>query len=131
MKEKLLFKDLPVGLYSLMMFYWSEEEPTGVDARKLPESERVEAFIKWFLDDNYDWFDPANKKINDWLYKHGYSPFSGNNQEQYTFDLDKDYQESKKKLAKELGKPVELLTDFEKDEALNRIGLSVLDLDIP
>ena len=41
------------------------------------------------------------------------------------------YQESLTKLAKELNKPVEQLTELERNEALNRIGLSVLDLDIP
>ena len=43
----------------------------------------------------------------------------------------KRYQESLRQLAKELGKPVEQLTDAEQDEALNRIGLSVLDLQVP
>lgn len=43
----------------------------------------------------------------------------------------KRYQESLNQLAKELGKPVEQLNELEKDEALNRIGLSVLDLDVP
>lgn len=43
----------------------------------------------------------------------------------------KRYQESLNQLAKELGKPVEQLNELEQNEALNRIGLSVLDLDIP
>ena len=47
------------------------------------------------------------------------------------YNLDKDYQESLRQLAKELGKPVEQLNELEQNEALNRIGLSVLDLDIP
>ena len=34
-------------------------------------------------------------------------------------------------MAKELNKPVEQLNELEQNEALNRIGLSVLDLDIP
>ena len=41
------------------------------------------------------------------------------------------YQESLRQLAKELHKPVEQLTTLEQNEALNRIGLSVLDLDVP
>ena len=41
------------------------------------------------------------------------------------------YQQSLEKLAKELGKPVDQLTELEQNEALNRIGLSVLDVDIP
>ena len=43
----------------------------------------------------------------------------------------KRYQESLKQLAKELNKPVEQLNELERNEALNRIGLSVLDLNIP
>ena len=43
----------------------------------------------------------------------------------------KRYQESLSQLAKELNKPVEQLNELEQNEALNRIGLSVLDLDIP
>ena len=41
------------------------------------------------------------------------------------------YQQSLEKLAKELGKPVDQLDELEQNQALNRIGLSVLDLDIP
>lgn len=41
------------------------------------------------------------------------------------------YQQSLEQLAKELGKPVDQLTELEQNEALNRIGLSVLDVDIP
>jgi hypothetical protein len=43
----------------------------------------------------------------------------------------KRYQESLRQLAEELGKPVDQLTELEQNEALNRIGLSVLDLDVP
>lgn len=43
----------------------------------------------------------------------------------------KRYQESLEQLAKELDKPVDQLTELEQNEALNRIGLSVLDLNIP
>lgn len=43
----------------------------------------------------------------------------------------KRYQESLNQLAKELNKPVDQLNELEQNEALNRIGLSVLDLDIP
>ena len=45
------------------------------------------------------------------------------------FNLNKDYQESKVKLAKELGKRVEDLTPLEKDKALLRIGI-VPELDL-
>ena len=45
------------------------------------------------------------------------------------FNLNKDYQESKVKLAKELGKRVEDLTPLEKDKALLRIGI-VPNLDL-
>ena len=48
-----------------------------------------------------------------------------------TMEQNARYQESLTKLAKELNKPVEQLTELERNEALNRIGLSVLDLDIP
>lgn len=41
------------------------------------------------------------------------------------------YQQSHNQLAKELGKPVDQLDELEQNQALNRIGLSVLDLDIP
>ena len=41
------------------------------------------------------------------------------------------YQESLNQLAKELGKPVDQLDELEQNQALNRIGLSVLDLDLP
>ena len=41
------------------------------------------------------------------------------------------YQESLRQVAKELGKPVDQLSELEQNEALNRIGLSVLDLDVP
>ena len=39
------------------------------------------------------------------------------------FNLNKDYEESKARLAKELGKKVEDLTSSEKDTALMRIGI--------
>ena len=48
-----------------------------------------------------------------------------------TYNPDKDYQESLLQVAKEKGKKVEELNEFEKNEALNRIGLSVLDLNVP
>ena len=41
------------------------------------------------------------------------------------------YQQSLEQLAKELGKPVDQLDELEQNQALNRIGLSVLDLDLP
>ena len=41
------------------------------------------------------------------------------------------YQQSLNQLAKELNKPVDQLNELEQNKALNRIGLSVLDLDIP
>ena len=41
------------------------------------------------------------------------------------------YQESLEQMAKDLGKPVDQLTELEQNKVLNRIGLSVLDLDIP
>jgi hypothetical protein len=47
------------------------------------------------------------------------------------YDPNKDYQQSLRQVAKELGKPVDQLNDLEQNEALNRIGLSVLDVDIP
>ena len=46
-------------------------------------------------------------------------------------ETNKRYQESLEQLAKELNKPVAQLDELERNEALNRIGLSVLDLDVP
>lgn len=46
-------------------------------------------------------------------------------------NIKKDYQESLRKVAKEKGKPAEMLDELDQNEALNRIGLSVLDLDVP
>ena len=43
----------------------------------------------------------------------------------------KRYQESLRQVAKEKGKTVDYLDEFEQNEALNRIGLSVLDLNVP
>ena len=43
----------------------------------------------------------------------------------------KRYQESLNQLAKELNKPVDQLDELEQNQALNRIGRSVLDLDLP
>jgi hypothetical protein len=47
------------------------------------------------------------------------------------YDPDKEYQQSLRQLAKELNKPVDQLTELEQNEALNRIGLSVLDVNVP
>ena len=47
------------------------------------------------------------------------------------YNLNKDYQESLRQVAKEKGKKVEELNEFEKDWALNRIGISTSDLNIP
>ena len=47
------------------------------------------------------------------------------------YNVNKDYQESLRQVAKENGKTVEQLTEIERDWALNRIGLSTSDLNIP
>lgn len=43
------------------------------------------------------------------------------------FNLRKELQESREKLAKELHKKVEELNEFEEEEAMERIGLCSLD----
>lgn len=48
-----------------------------------------------------------------------------------TYNPNKDYQESLRQVAKEKGKTVEELDEQERNWALNRIGLSVLDVNIP
>lgn len=48
-----------------------------------------------------------------------------------TIDPSKIIQEGQEKLAKQLGKSVEELTEEEKERALRMVGLCPLDLDIP
>ena len=81
MQKVILKKDLPSGLFGLMTFYWTDEEPAGVAAKSLPEAERVKAFLDWLMEENnYDWNHPAHKETNKWLTENGYSPTPSGNQ---------------------------------------------------
>ena len=46
-------------------------------------------------------------------------------------ELRKSHGYTQEELGEKLGKPVEQLTELEQNEALNNIGLSVLDMNIP
>ena len=117
-------RDLPHGLHQLLHFWQGEEVNPEVLEKicdgEISEEEEVTMFLKWCMESGN--VKNLSEEEQKFLKTNGYS---------FATKTNERYQESLRQVAKELGKPVEQLTELEKDEALNRIGLSVLDLDVP